>query len=191
MDFNKIANTDHPIADLMKQRWSPRSFSAKQVNDAQINSLLEAARWAPSSSNEQPWKYYYGVKGTDGFDKILSCLSGGNQPWAKNASVLFIAATRKTTESKGQINDWAEHDLGLANMQLFLQATSMGIYAHPMAGFDKEKIIETLSLSDDITPICAIAIGYLDDADKLEEPYRSREKTLRVRKPIGEFSKKV
>lgn len=190
MDLNKIATTDHPIADLMKQRWSPRSFSAKQVNDAQINSLLEAARWAPSSSNEQPWKYYYAMKGTEGFEKILSCLSGGNQPWAKNASVLFIAATRKTTESKGIFNDWAEHDLGLANMQLFLQATAMGIHAHAMAGFDKNKTIETLSLNDDIKPICAIAIGYIDDADKLEEPYRSREKNVRTRKSIEEFSKK-
>ncbi len=191
MDLNKIANTDHPIIDLIKQRWSPRSFSTKQVNAEQINSLLEAARWAPSSSNEQPWKYYYGVKGTEGFEKILSCLSGGNQPWAKNASVLFIAATRKTTEGKGSVNDWAEHDLGLANMLLILQATLMGIYTHPMAGFDKAKTIATLFLDDDIKPICAIAIGYLDDADKLDEPFRSREKVLRTRKSIKEFAKKV
>ena len=188
MDLNKIANTQHPIADLMKQRWSPRSFSAKQVNQAQIDSMLVAARWAPSCANEQPWKYYYGVKGTPGFDKILSLLAGGNQLWAKNASVLFIAAIRKTNEVKGDNNNWAEHDLGLANMQLFLQATALGIYAHPMAGFDKEKTILELGLGEDIKLICAIAIGYLDDADKLEEPFRSREKTIRTRKTIEEFA---
>ena len=191
MNLNKTAPVSHPVIDIIRQRWSPRSFSAKQISQTQMDSVMEAARWSASCANEQPWKYYYAFHGTPGFEKLLDCLSGGNQPWCKNASVLIIAATRRTNEKDGKINEWAEHDLGLANAQLLLQSTSMGIYGHPMAGFDKVKASESLDLEEDVQPICAIALGFLDDADKLEEPFRSREKAVRTRKEIGEFTQVV
>lgn len=189
--MEKPAPSDYPVHNLIRRRWSPRAFSDRPVSEFDLNTMLEAARWAPSCSNEQPWKYYYALKGSDGFEKLLGCLSEGNKAWCKDAAGLLISAARKTFEKNGKANDWAEHDAGMANLNLFLQGTELGIFCHPMAGFDKEAVIRTLSLDDDITPVCMIAFGYAGKADDLPPPYDERELLPRVRKPVSGFAQKI
>jgi nitroreductase len=187
----KEAVTQFPVLDLIKKRWSARSFSPKAIAPEDVKTILEAASWAASANNEQPWEYIYAHKGTAGFDTIWNCLMPGNQPWNKKAAVLIVAIARKTLAANGNPNTYAEHDLGMANAHLLLQASAMGIYSHPMAGIDKAKLVESLKLIENQYPACIIALGYLDDAEKLEEPYKERELTPRTRKPLSEFVKEL
>jgi len=187
MDHIKIANTKHDVLDLIKNRWSPRSFSDKVIPENDLNTILEAAAWAASANNEQPWQYYYASKSNDGFTQIADSLFGGNKPWAQHADVLIVAVARKTYEANKTENPTALHDLGMANAHLLLQASALDIYGHMMGGFDKEKISETLGLSETQAAVAIIALGYRDEAEKLEEPFKTREITPRVRKPLSEF----
>ena len=187
----KIANNDFPIIDLIKNRWSARAFNGNPIGEKEFSSLLEAARWAPSANNEQPWMYLYAPNGTEGFDKIWECLMPGNQPWNKKAGGFIVTMAQKNYEKNQQPNPFAEHDLGLANTNILLQATSMGIYCHPMAGFDKAKLKQTFQIGEDQNPVCIIALGYLDSPESLEEPFKERELTPRSRKSIEVISKRV
>ncbi len=159
--MNHEAPVDHSILEIIRKRWSPRSFSDKNISQDDLNKIFEAARWSASAGNIQPWNYVYAFKGTEGFKKLFDCLDDGNRKWNKNAAVLIASIAKKTT-AKGEPNDWAQHDTGMADAHLLLQATSMDIYAHPMAGFYKEKVIEKLQLDAEYEPICMIALGYLD-----------------------------
>ena len=187
----KHAITQFPVLDLIKQRWSARSFSPKQITADEIHTILEAASWAPSANNEQPWEFHYALKGTAGFDIIWNCLMPGNQPWNRNAAGFIVTIAHKTFAANDKPNAYAEHDLGLATSYLLLQASSMGIYTHPMAGIDKVKLSEALHLTENQAPLCIIALGYLDDAEKLEEPFKARELMARTRKPLSEIAKLV
>jgi nitroreductase len=187
----KIAATDHEVAGFISNRWSPRSFSANEISSADMNKILEAARWSPSANNEQPWKYFHAHRGTDGFQKILGCLSPGNLPWAQNAAVIVVATARKTFEANGKENPYAWHDLGMANASLMFQAYTQDIYSHFMAGLDKLKLAESLMLSPDLDVVGLIALGYLAPAENLDEPYRTRELTPRSRKPLSEISSAI
>jgi nitroreductase len=189
MSHTKIAKTQYPVSDLVKNRWSARSFSPRQIDKDILYTLFEAATWAASSNNEQPWQYLYAYNGTEAFDKIWACLMSGNQPWAKNASVLVISIARKTFLADGKPNKHARYDVGAANATLMLEATKHQIYGHQMGGFYADKIIETFSLTEDQDPVVVIALGYLDDADKLDEPFKTRELTPRTRKPLAEVIK--
>lgn len=189
--MEKLAPSDYPVHNLIRRRWSPRAFSDRPVSEFDLSTMLEAARWAPSCNNEQPWRYYYALQGSDGFEKLLGCLSEGNKPWCKDAAGLLVSATRKTFEKNGKANDWAGHDAGMANLNLFLQGTELGIFCHPMAGFDKEAVIRALSLDDDIAPVCMIAFGYAGKAEDLPAPYDERELLPRVRKPVSEFAQRL
>ena len=191
VSMNKTAPALFPLHELIGKRWSPRSFSEKTISKESINTLFEAARWAPSAGNEQPWEYIYAQKGTPGFDLLWHCLAIGNQPWTQNANVLVAAIARTTFAKAGKNNHFAQHDLGMANAQLVLQAASMDVYSHIMGGFDKIKLKEVLQLSETQEPVCMIAMGYADAPDKLEEPFRSREIAERVRKPITEFTNQI
>ena len=188
---SKTPKTEAEIHPLIAKRWSPRSFSNKPITKEQMNELFEAARWAASANNEQPWEYAYAFKDTDGFEKLWNCLMPGNQPWTKQASVLVVALKRNTFAKNGNPNPWAEHDLGLANAQLFIQATHRDIYGHMMAGFDKEKTKQTLALNEDVEPVCIFALGYLGEAESLEEPYLSRELAPRNRNSVEQFTKVI
>jgi nitroreductase len=187
----KDATTHYPVIDLIRKRWSARSFSDKNISENDLKTILEAASWAPSANNEQPWQYFYSFQGNDGFQKLWECLLPGNQPWTKKASVLIAAVARKTYAANQKDNPVAIHDLGMANAQLFLQALSMNIYGHPMAGFDKGKLSSLLKLNDQQEAVCMIALGYLDDPEKLEEPFKTRELSPRQRKPLEEFATKL
>lgn len=188
----KQANTERPIHDIILSRWSARSFSEKAIAQADVETILEAATWAFSANNSQPWHYVYAHHAdTEAFQKIWSCLMPGNQPWCANAAVLMVSCIHKVN-AEGKPNNWAMHDLGAANATLMLQATSMGIYGHPMAGFDKAKTIETFSLNAEILePVAFIALGYLDEPEKLGEPFRTRELTPRTRKGVAEISERL
>ncbi len=184
----KEPQTNYDIHSLIQKRWSPRSFSDKTISEEQLFELFEAARWAASANNEQPWQYVYAFKNSTGFGQLWDCLLPGNRPWAKSAAVLMVAIQRKTFKKNGKLNPWASHDLGMANAQLLLQAAHRDIYGHMMAGFDKEKVNALLSLEKDSAPVCIMALGYLGSADRLVEPYKTRELSPRNRLSIQEFT---
>lgn len=187
MNQIKIADSNYPIIEPIKNRWSARAFSDKKITEEELNTLFEAARWAASANNEQPWQYMFAHNGTEGFEKIWQCLMPGNQPWAKNANVLVVSIARKTMASNQAPNYYSHHDLGMANAHLLIQATAQNIYGHPMAGFDKAKLTSELNLNPDQEALCVIALGYLADAETLEEPFKTRETTPRMRKNLESF----
>lgn len=183
----KEATTEHPVHALIRQRFSARGFSEKPLTPEVMNTLFEAAAWAPSSMNEQPWRYRYALRGTAPFDELCGCLTIGNQPWAKNAAALVMCLGRTNLQRNGQPNHYWLHDVGLANANLLTQAASMDIYGHLMGGFDHDKARAALGPTDVAEEIaCFIALGYLGGAEHLIEPFRTREHAPRVRRPLHE-----
>ena len=187
----KEAQAHYDLHPLIAKRWSPRSFTDQVITEDQMHELFEAASWAPSAFNEQPWVYSYALRGTAGFNTLWNCLKAGNQFWAQSAACLFVAYYRKTIRRNGKINSWGEHDLGLANAQLLLQALHRNIYGHLMAGFDKPRLIETLNIDENLEPVCMGALGYLGNADQLPEPLFTRETAPRSRKSLDEFVTRI
>jgi nitroreductase len=186
---NKNAKTNYPVHPLIEKRWSPRAFSAKMITRDTVMSLLEAARWAASSYNEQPWRFIVATKNEpEEFEKALQCLGEFNQVWAKSAPVLVLTFAKQTFSRNGKPNHHASHDVGLAIGNLSLQATNEGIYLHQMAGILRDKIREVYSVPDDFFPATAIAIGYPGDPAQLEDDLRASEIAERDRKPLGEIA---
>ena len=178
------------IVPLLADRWSPRSFiEGKGVSDGTINLLFEAARMAPSSFNEQPWEYLVATFESEGFAKMVDCLSPNNRQWAHKVSLLILSLTRLTFRHNGKVNRHAYHDVGAANFSLVLQAVNEGLYCHQMAGFDMDQTIRTFDLDVDLEPVCFIAVGYKEAADQLPEPLRAREVAQKTRKSKSEFVK--
>jgi len=186
----KKAETSVEINPIIANRWSPRSFDKnKNLTQEQITQLLEAARWAPSSMNEQPWRFLVANRNENStiFWQMFECLAEGNQVWCKNVNTLILV-TAYQKYSNGDFNASAQFDTGLAAENLILQAVSMGLAAHPMGGFDKSKLKEILQLSDDYTLLAIIAVGYQDEAEKLEDILLiRREKAPRTRKQIKDL----
>jgi nitroreductase len=188
---NKKARTIYPVIDLLRDRWSPRSFSPAAVSETDMHTLLEAASWSFSSGNLQPWYYIYAHRGTEGFNRILGCLSESNQSWAKSAAVLMVGLARLERDP-GKPNQKARHDLGAANMSLILQARSMNIFGHPMGGYEASLVYQTLDVDPSVyEPVACIALGYLGNPDQLEGSQREKELAVRTRKGIGEISRKI
>ncbi len=187
MNDVKKAKTKYPVLDIIKNRWSPRSFSGKEISTDDLNTIVEAATWSFSAMNEQPWRYVVAQKGTPLFNSFLDILYPGNKPWNMKAGafILSIKKAKYTANDKPNIN--ALHDIGAANILLTLQANSMGIYTHVMEGFSKEDAKTLLGLDDDLEPVVMIALGYPDNAEKLEEPFKTRELTPRSRKGLNEI----
>ncbi|NBB88289.1 MAG: nitroreductase [Bacteroidetes bacterium] len=187
--MDKSAKTKQQINHLISQRWSPRSFDPDTaISKENLEGIFEAARWAASSMNEQPWRYYYAHREEEkGFNELLDCLVDGNKIWAKNAAVLIAITYRNNFETNGKKNITAPHDTGLANAQLVLEALSRNIYAHMMGGFHKDKTEKRLKLIDE-TPICFMALGYQDEPEALPtEDLQKREKSERTRKDPEEI----
>lgn len=184
----KTADVPPAVHDLVRQRWSPRAFSDEPVSDADLKTVLDAARWAASSYNEQPWRFILARKseGAD-YDKMLNLLVPGNQAWAKNAPVLIITAAKRTFSHNGSPNFHAAHDAGAAWAHLALQATALGLYAHGMAGFDRERARKELGVPDDYEVVTAIALGHLGSPEALPDAVRERELAQRQRKPLSEL----
>ena len=175
--------------ELFQARWSPRSFADRPVSNQDLATILEAARWAASSYNEQPWRFIVARK-SDGaaYHKLLSLLLPFNQAWAKSAPVLIISAAKRAFTHNGTPNRHALHDTGAASAQLALQAADLGLHVHGMAGFDAEKAQRELGIPSDYEPVAAYALGYLGSPDDLPETYRERERAPRQRKPVSEIS---
>ncbi|MBW8878725.1 MAG: nitroreductase family protein [Acidobacteria bacterium] len=182
---DKQAVTRYPVDPLIRERWSPRAFADRPVDRETLGSLLEAARWAASCNNEQPWIFIVARK-EDGpaFERILRCLVPGNQAWAQSAPVLMVSLARTTFASNGQPNRHALHDVGAATAQLTLQATALGLAVHPMAGIDRDCIRAEFALPDDVEPVAGIAVGWPGDPETLPERLREREKAPRERKSL-------
>jgi nitroreductase len=160
----------------------------REVSDADLLSLLEAARWAPSSRNEQPWSYILAKRSNEAeFERALSCLEESNQTWARHAGVLLIACYAKTHARNGAPNAAAAHDLGAAAAQLTFEATSRGLMVHQMIGILPERAREAYAIPAGIEPLTAIAIGYEGDPNTLPDHQRQRDLATRTRKPLSEF----
>ena len=184
----KHAPTAYPVHELIRKRWSPRAFASYPVAPETLNQLFEAASWAPSAMNEQPWRYLYAHHADqEAFQKMVDCLLPGNQPWARHAPLLLLALAKMHYDN-GTPNGAALHDLGMANANLMLEATALGLHGHFMGGFDRAKAAEIFQLPDTLQPVVMLALGYLGDAEQLEEPFLSREKAPRQRKPIHEIA---
>ncbi len=177
------------VHDLFRDRWSPRAFADRPVSNQDLRTILEAARWAASSYNEQPWRFVVARK-SDGplFEKVLSVLLPFNQAWAKAASVLIITAAKQTFTHNGTPNLHAMHDAGAALAHIALQATALGLHAHAMAGFDREKARTELGIPEGYEPAAALALGYPGSPGDLPAPYLERELAPRVRKPLTELA---
>ena len=186
--MEKPANTGVPVHELVRNRWSPRAFADKPVAPETLKSLFEAARWAPSSSNEQPWAYLVSTKDDAGnFAKMVSVLVEFNAGWAQHAPVLALSVAHLKTEREGRPNPVALHDVGSATAQLTFEANARGLLVHQMAGFDAQKARQVFAIPDDWDPVAAIAIGYPGDPNSLPEKLRERELAPRIRKPLAQF----
>jgi nitroreductase len=186
--MHKPATTDVPIHELIRNRWSPRAFADRGVPSDILRSLFEAARWAPSSNNEQPWAYLVAPKeDAENFATLLSVLVEFNQTWAKSAPVLALSVAHAVWQKSGKPNAHARHDLGSATAQLTFEANSRGLFAHQMAGFDADKARQVFGIPPDWEPVAAMAIGYPGDPASLPQPLRDRELAPRLRKPLNEF----
>jgi nitroreductase len=186
--MQKPAESSLPLHELIRERWSPRAFAKRSVEPEKIRSLLEAARWASSSWNGQPWSYLVATKDEPAeFARLASCLVDGNA-WAKQAPVLLLAVAAMNFAQNGKPNRHAFHDVGLANENLVLQAGAMGLVAHQMAGFLLDRAREIYQIPDGQEPLTMIAIGYPGVLDDLPEPLRARETTARSRKPLAEMA---
>ncbi|MFG0252037.1 MAG: nitroreductase family protein [Phycisphaerales bacterium JB038] len=183
--MSKEAQTNIDVLDLIRQRWSPYGYSNKPVPAEHVLAALEAARWAASSYNEQPWRFVLASQCDEaGYAKALGCLVEANQAWAKNAPVLLITFVKKTFARNGNPNRTAEHDLGLAVGNLSLEATRRGLYVHQMGGIDTAKAEREYGVPDDFAAVTAIAIGYREDPSKLPDEVRQTDEAPRQRRPL-------
>ena len=185
--LDKIAETEYPVLELLKRRWSPRVFSDRMVEPGKLQSLFEAARWAPSCFNAQPWSFVLATKEQpDEHARLLSCLVEKNQQWAGTAPVLMVSVAKLNFDT-GKPNRHAFHDVGLAVGNLLIQATALDLFVHQMAGFSSEKVAEIYNIPSEFAPVAAIALGYGADAKDLPETVREFEQGPRSRKPVQSF----
>jgi nitroreductase len=187
----KHARADHDILDVIRRRWSPRAFDPDaDISADELHQLFEAARWAPSSMNEQPWRFVlaHARRSPTSFAALLGTLTPRNQEWAKHASLLVLVAVRLTVERSGHPNPHAWYDAGQAVAFLTLQATDSGLSTRQMQGFDPALAREVCQVPDPFEPAVVIAIGRVGDPERLaHEAHRTAERQPRQRRPVGEF----
>ena len=176
------------ILEPISLRRANFSFSGEPVSSEKLLTLFKAATLAPSGGNNQPWRYYFGIHGTPGFNALLDCLDDGNQIWAgfTGALVLSSAQIRYIRKGKEFLNSYAWHDTGLANSLLMIQAMAMGLKTHPMGGFDHSKARLAANLDTDVDPVVMIAVGYPGDESLLPPDILARQTSPRNRRPVGE-----
>ena len=184
----KTAATHYPIQQILAERWSPYGFADRPVAATDLRSLFEAARWAASSYNEQPWSYLVATKDNlPEFDRLLSCLVEANQAWAKAAPVLALGIVNLRFARNNKENRAAVHDLGLADGNLLVEATARGLSVHQMIGILPDKAREVYDLPEPFEAWTAIAIGYKADPAALPAALKERDLAPRQRKPLNEF----
>lgn len=184
--MEKPASNKYDIHPIIKRRWSPRSFEDKPVENEKLQRVFEAARWAPSAFNMQPWRFIIGRKGTSSYDNIMDTLIEFNQSWTKFAPVLVLVIG-KQVDAKNRPNGTFQYDTGQSVAYLTFQAMHEGLFTHQMSGFKKSKAIENFSIEKDHTPIAAFALGYLSAPDQLPEKLQEMERSERSRKSFEDF----
>jgi nitroreductase len=183
----KQASVLDGVTTIIHERWSPRSFTNRDVSPADLAKIFEAARWAPSSSNEQPWRYLMGLRNSITHDKIAASLVGFNQSWAPKAPVLILGTTHTKSSRSGNHNAYAIYDLGAATAFLILQATALGLVTHQMAGFNHDAARQALEVPDDYALGSVMALGYQGEPAALpNEKLIENEIAPRTRKPLSE-----
>jgi nitroreductase len=186
--MEKLAPADYPIKEEIKRRWSPRAFQDKRVEKEKIQKVFEAGRWAASSYNDQPWRFIIAQKGDPHYEKLFSCLLDWNQGWAKTAPLVGVSIAVKHSDKTGKINPYARHDVGQAMGTLLIEASSEGLLAHQMGGFDSDKVVERFNLdTEKVEPVAMFVIGYGAEPEVLDSEYQEDEKKERKRKPLTEF----
>jgi nitroreductase len=184
----KRASNEHPIHELIARRWSPYAFDSRPVSKADTLSLFEAARWAASSYNEQPWSYLVATQDEpEEFAKLLSCLVEGNQVWAKAAPLLAISVASLNFRLNGKPNKAAIHDLGLAAGSLTFEATARGLAVHQMIGILPERVRELYGIPEGYEAVTGLAIGYVGDPNRLPDKLKERDLAPRTRKTLKDF----
>lgn len=184
----KVADTNYPIHKLLRKRWSPRSFSNKSVDPELVNQIFEAARWAPSSYNEQPWRFIVARREEEeAFEKISQVMNDFNRDWAIEAAVLALGLTKTSFSMNERPNPHAGHDLGQAIAHLTFEATRHDLYVHQMAGILPDKARELYDIPDNVKPMTMFAIGYKGEPEALGEKLEKQEKSPRSRKPLDDI----
>ncbi|MBX2807008.1 MAG: nitroreductase family protein [Cellvibrionaceae bacterium] len=184
------APTDHPIHSLLESRRSPYAIDPnKCVSEADLLSLFEAARWAMSSYNAQPWRYIVGVKARtpERWQQLYDLLLEGNQPWAANAPVLALGVAEHHFEHNGKLNKAATHDLGAASALLTVEAASRGLVVHQMIGIEPARAHQVFGLAQSQEAFTVLAIGYAGNADQIPAAYAERDAKPRTRKPLSDI----
>ncbi len=186
--MERPADNAYPIHELLKRRWSPRAFAERPVEHDKLLSLFEAARWAPSARNAQPWSFILALKegGKGEFDRLLECLPERNQRWALHAPVLVLSVAQLYLET-GKPNRFAFYGVGLAVENIVIQATALGLYVHQAGGFNEEAVQKAFDIPQGYEPVDIIAIGYLGDPESLPDELRKQEQAPRERKPLAQF----
>ncbi|MGE0090575.1 MAG: nitroreductase family protein [Bacteroidales bacterium] len=180
------------IIDNIKNRYSTVFFSNQQVESEKLQLLFEAARWAPSAFNEQPWRFIVGSKNKDEkYEKLLDCLVDSNKHWAQHAPILVLVAAKKKFSHNSNPNRSSLYDTGLAVGNLLSQATALNLFVHQMGGFSIDKVKNEFTIPDEFEPIVIMAIGYKGNSNDFSEDLQNREKKIRIRKPIDDLTKFV
>ncbi|MEP9364610.1 nitroreductase family protein [Nocardioides sp. CN2-186] len=183
---SKTASSAVPLHPLLAERWSPRSFNADhRLSEAQVTALLEAARWAPSASNTQPWRFLVAHRGTPAHAAVLNALAPGNQAWAHAASALVVVAA-ETYGVDGAPRPWAAYDTGQAVAHLSIQAEHEGLAVHQLGGFDPVRVANLLASPGTVAQV-VLAVGARGDFGQLAEPFASRETAARDRLPVADL----
>jgi nitroreductase len=186
--MSKVAITDYPVHALIANRWSPYAFADRDVAAEDLRALFEAARWAASAFNAQPWSYVVASRSEpEAFERVLSCLVEGNQSWARHAPVLALGIVRETFAHNGKANGTALHDLGLASGNLLLEATARDLSVHQMAGILPDRAREVFGIPDHSRALTGLAIGHAGAPERLPEPLRERDLMRRERRPLREL----
>lgn len=178
----KKTNNTYSFNSLIENRWSTRAFRPTKIEQGKINSILEAACWAPSAFNEQPWRFIIGSKGGETYDKIFETLIEWNQKWAAKADVLVLNIAKRNFTHNKMPNATFEYDLGQAVAFMTLEVVNQGLFSHQMTGFDSKKAAELFNINDDFKIVSVIAIGHYGNTEELPEDMANSEKAERNRK---------
>lgn len=181
---NRSALALHPV---LNERYSPRAFRERDLSEDELDLLLEAARWAPSSMNEQPWRFLVARKGTKGHAELLATLVPSNAVWADKAPLLILTMVQRTFQRNGQPNIHAWYDLGGAVASLTTQATALGMGVHQLGGFSAPAARERFAVPEELDLVCVLAVGFPGDAAMLPDQLRAREEQRSPRKPLSEL----
>ncbi len=185
--MDKPATTDHDVHRYARERWSPRAFDQREVPTETLRSLLEAARWAPSAYNEQPWRFFVARKQEpEAFAAAVELLVEFNQAWARHAPVLLFTVAKRSFSHDGSPNVHAWHDIGQAAAWLTVEASYRGLAVHQIGGIRADALREAYGIPDEYEPVTAIAIGYPGEPEQLQGGFAEEERAPRVRKPQGE-----